>query len=129
MQIIAGQLLRFCLVGGIGCVIDAGLTVLLTQALHWAPQASRVVGFLIAATVTWELNRRFTFRAARRTSSLPPYLALAAIGAAVNFGIFVVWLKIAGTTTAQLLLGIALGAAAALTLNFTISRRFIFRAR
>ena len=129
MRTISGELLRFCIVGSIGFVIDAGLTLLFTQTAHWQPEMARVVGFLFAATATWQLNRRFTFRSNASVRSLLPYIALAAAGAAVNFAIFVVWLRLAGTSPPQILLGVALGAVAALTLNFAVSRRFVYRIR
>jgi len=126
---ISGELLRFCIVGSIGFVIDSGLTLLFSEAAHWRPELARVVGFLVAATVTWEMNRRFTFRSTASARSLLPYVLLASVGAAVNFGVFVGWLRLAGTAPLQIVLGIALGAVAALSLNFSVSRRFVYRSR
>lgn len=129
MRKISGELLRFCIVGSIGFAIDAGLTLLLSQTVHWRPEPARVVGFLVAATATWEMNRRFTFRSSASARSLLPYVLLAAVGATVNFGVFVGWLRLAGTAPLQILLGVALGAIAALSLNFSVSRRFVYRIR
>jgi putative flippase GtrA len=126
---ISSELLRFCIVGSIGFAIDAGLTLLLTQPAQWKPENARLVGFLCAATVTWNLNRRFTFRSNSSVRSLLPYIALTTVGALVNFAIFVAWLRLAGTSPAQILVGVALGAVVALGLNFAVSRRFVYRIR
>lgn len=129
MRTISGELLRFCIVGSVGFVMDAGLTLLFTQAAQWRPEAARLVAFLFAATATWHLNRRFTFRSSVGARSLLPYIALTTLGAAVNFAIFVIWLKLAGTSPPQILLGVAFGSVAALSLNFAVSRRFVYRVR
>lgn len=129
MRKVFAELLRYCIVGGIGFVIDAGLTLLLSQAAHWWPEAARVAGFLVAATATWEMNRRFTFRTKSSSRTLLPYVLLASVGALVNFAAFVAWLRFAGTAPLQILIGVALGATLALSLNFTVSRRFVFRVR
>ena len=57
------QFLRFGVVGVIGFVVDAGtLAILLNLGLGLGLYGGRVVSFLLAMTVTWALNRRFTFR-------------------------------------------------------------------
>lgn len=129
MRKVFAELLRYCVVGGIGFVIDAGLTLLLSQAALWWPEAARVVGFLVASTATWEMNRRFTFRTKSSGRTLLPYVLLASVGALINFATFVAWLRFAGTAPLQILIGVALGATLALSLNFTVSRRFVFRVR
>ena len=48
---LARQFLRFCAVGGIGFLVDAGLLWLLLQATALGPYGARVLSFLAAATV------------------------------------------------------------------------------
>ena len=59
---------RFCLVGGIGFVVDAVLLMLLHRIGGLSVIPARLLSFSIALTVTWLLNRLVTFRsgAARR---------------------------------------------------------------
>jgi putative flippase GtrA len=118
---------RFCLVGGVGFIVDAGLTLLITQGFGLSPVLSRAVAFASAASVTWALNSRFTFRSRGGLGSWMPYVLSTSIGALVNGGIYLLWLHLAGRTAAQILVGVALGSAVALVFNFTIARRFIFR--
>lgn len=123
------EVFQFGLVGCTGFLVDAGLTLALTQALPLAPELSRVVGFVCAATITWELNRRFTFRSSAGKSSWLPYVLVAAAGALLNFGIFLAWIRFAGTAWTDLLTGIAFGAVAAMGFTFSVSRRYVFRSR
>jgi putative flippase GtrA len=117
---------RFCAVGVVGFVVDAGLTLVLTQTASWQPLPGRVLAFVIAATVTWALNRRFTFRSGAGAATWAPYVALTAIGAGINIGTYMAWLWFAGEDGSSILVGVALGSVIALGFNFVTSRA-IFR--
>ena len=119
---------RFCLVGALGFILDAGATVALTHAMDWSPGLARVLAFTLAASATWFLNRSFTFRSAATAKTWLPYVLLTAAGAVLNIAIYMAWLYVAGTQPLQILIGIALGSAAALTLNYGIARRYVFSA-
>jgi len=56
------RFLRFALVGTIGFVVDASVLRLVVAIFAINLYAGRLVSFLAAATVTWLLNRTFTFR-------------------------------------------------------------------
>ena len=56
---LTGQFFRFCLVGGVGFVVDAGSLWLLIDFGSMGLLSGRVVSYLIAATVTWALHRHF----------------------------------------------------------------------
>ena len=103
--------------------------MLLARTLDWAPVASRVAGFLVAAATSWQLNRRLTFRSTTGVGSLFPYGLAATIGAAVNFGVFILWLMMTSGATIDIVIGVALGALVALGFNFTVSRSLIFSSR
>ena len=100
----AGQFLRFGIVGAVGFVVDAGLLHLL---LIWGlgPYSGRVVSFLAAATMTWILNRSFTFRrdspstadpAPMHSAAMHPagewlaYLGVMVVGGMANYGTYAV---------------------------------------
>jgi len=123
----AGAFARFCAVGVVGFAVDAGLTLALTQTAGWQPLPGRVVAFVIAATVTWTLNRRFTFRSDKGAATWAPYVALTAIGAGINVGTYMAWLWLAGEDASSILVGVALGSVVALGFNFAASRALFRR--
>jgi putative flippase GtrA len=59
------QLVKFCLVGGSGYVVNLAVYAALLKGadLHYAPAAT--CSFLVAATSNYTLNRHWTFRAQR----------------------------------------------------------------
>ena len=116
---------RFCVVGALGFLIDSGATAALIGLAVWGPMVGRLVAFLLAATVTWQLNRRFTFRSNARASSWLPYVAVTSVGAIVNLGVYRVWISWAGTSPAQIVAGIAAGSLVALAINFAASRKVL----
>lgn len=123
------QLFFFCIVGTVGFVVDSGALLALTQLLGVSPLPGRIPSFLLAATVTWALNRRYTFRAVgRRARSWLQYVLATALGAAINIAIYQLWVTLAGSSPAQLLIGVGLGSICALFFNFAISR-YIFAGR
>lgn len=122
-----GAFLRFCAVGAVGFVVDAGLTLLLSQGLQWTPVASRIVAFVVAATVTWLLNRHYTFRSQAGLRSWAPYVMATGVGALINIGIYWLWLRVAGVAPAAILGGVALGSGVALAFNFFVSRAILAR--
>jgi putative flippase GtrA len=123
-----GEFLRFCAVGTLGFIVDAGVTLLLTQLPQWSALRSRVAAFAVAATVTWCLNRSFTFRARKGLGTWLPYLAMTAAGAMINISIYIAWINWIGQSSIQLLLGVVLGSASALGFNYSVSKRVIFKA-
>jgi len=127
MAVASGAFLRFCLVGVVGFVVDAGLTLLFTQAAQWPPLPSRVAAFLLAATATWLLNRRYTFRSTAGARSWMPYVAATSFGAVINISVYWLWLGIAGESPAAILGGVALGSVMALAFNYFVSRAIFAR--
>ena len=124
------QFIRFCFVGVIGFCIDATVLLMLVKLFGVGPYIGRVVSYLIAATGTWSLNRRFTFPpsgAAYWHHEWARYVGVNAVGAGVNYGAyaFCVW---SSTLVEQyLILGVAVGSAFGLAVNFTASRYLVFR--
>lgn len=55
------KLLRFCVVGASGMVVDFGVTWLCKEKLHWNKYLSNSLGFVIAATNNYLWNRLWTF--------------------------------------------------------------------
>ena len=89
----------------------------------------RALSYLCAASVTWLLNRRWTF-----ASTDPLFLRQAlrflsanAVGGAMNYGISVA-LAVAFPSVFGLYpaLAVAAGSLASLAVNFSLSKRFVF---
>jgi putative flippase GtrA len=121
---------RFCVVGAAAYGVDAGLLMALVSALGMNPYGARVASFLAAATFTWWLNRRFTFEVAHRPTRAEwtAYVALMALGAAVNYATYaaaITWWPLARE---HLWLAVALGSIAGLGINFSTSKRLFARA-
>lgn len=81
---------RFLLVGGVGFVIDAGLTRLLIE-VGLAPWLARVPAILSSMTFTWLANRRFTYevKAPRSANEALRYALVATTMTVVNYSIYV----------------------------------------
>ena len=56
------QFLRFCVVGAVGFVVDAGALLILLRVFGIDPIEGRLVSFSIAVLTTFELNRRWAFK-------------------------------------------------------------------
>ena len=76
------QIQRFAIAGVVGFTVDASVLFLaLLGGLGYL--AGRLVSFLAAAYVTWQINRRFAFRGSRKEKSHGQwwrYLAVMALG-------------------------------------------------
>lgn len=118
-------LARFCVVGTVGFVVDSGATVALVRAAGFDVMTGRVLAFVVAATVTWQLNRRYTFRSTAGASSWLLYVALTSVGGLINLGTYRAWIAIAGSSATQIVAGIAVGSLVALAFNFVASRRIL----
>jgi len=83
------QLPRFVLVGGLGFLVDFGITLLL---IGFGVDAfiARVIAIPFAMLTTWRLNRAFTFGASNtsQTSEGMRYFAVATSVAIVNYAIY-----------------------------------------
>jgi putative flippase GtrA len=124
------RFIRFSLIGIIGFVVDASTLSLCLWALQLGPYEGRLVSYLVAATTTWLFNRRFTFADAahdRAPVQWSRFLAVNAIGGAVNYGTYAGLIATADLVANQPVLGVAAGSFAGLILNFTGSRLFVFR--
>jgi putative flippase GtrA len=127
-----GEVIRFGVVGVAGFVVDAGV---LTLALHAGagPWAGRVFSYLAAASVTFGLNRSWTFRTADRSRPVAQdwgvFLIVNLVGFACNYGTYAA--LIAGVPVVRQfpVLGVAAGSLAGMAGNFLLSRRYVFRSR
>lgn len=91
---------------------------------------SRLMSFLTAVTATWWFNRTWTFPQAKRFDGRQEYafyLLTQLVGAAVNLGVFFLFLRFFPVGRQHPLVPLAVGAVPALALNFGASRYLVFR--
>lgn len=123
------EVLRFGGIGIIGFLVDAVVVTTLVGLFGWGPYAARAVSFPPAVTVTWYLNRRYTFPdyAARNTTcDYSKYLTVQTIGAMINVMIFATVIQACGPLAAYPVIALACGSVAAMMFNFFMSRYFVF---
>ncbi len=129
---LAGQLLRFGLVGTLGFAVDAGVLYVLLQETAAGPWLGRVLSFLCAASVTWALNRHFTFTdapPAKAHRQWALFVGFMMLGGAINYGVYALVLSGGPASGLRPLLAVACGSVAGLAVNFTTSRLFVFGGR
>ena len=112
---LAGQILRFTIVGGLGFVVDAGiLKTLVHFQAHQA--AARVASLAAAVTFTWWANRTLTFEPGRGPSwrEFGAYVLSSLIGLAINYAVY----SLAVALGAPLIASVAIGTIAGSVFNF-----------
>lgn len=127
-EVLSRQVWRFALVGALGFAVDALVLTWLVR-VGWGVYESRWLSFALAVTVTWGLNRRFTFaqRAARnRSREYGRYVAVQGLGALINLGVYAVVLMVWPAFAAWPALALAAGSAVSMVFNFIGARYFAY---
>lgn len=125
------QVAQFAVAGVLGFLVDAGML----YAALWAGLgyfAGRVVSFLCAVFVTWQVNRTFTFASGRRQSWIAEfmhYLAAMAVGGVINYAVYGLVVLLAPQGKLTPLLAVAAGSAVAMSVNFLSAKFWVFRHR
>jgi putative flippase GtrA len=122
------QFLRFGVVGGAGFVIDTATVypLLGTLGLYGAG----VAGYITAASGNWVLNRLWTFRGqgsgpAHRQWAM--FMVTNLAGFVLNRGTYALLVTFVAVAARQPVIAIAAGAVAGMFVNFSLSRRLVFR--
>jgi putative flippase GtrA len=122
------QFMRFALVGVVGFVVDASVLRLVVATLGINLYGGRVISFLVAATVTWALNRTFTFRhKGARTAQWLRFVCVNALGGALNFGTYALMVSTLSFAREYPSFAVGCGSIAGMGLNFTLMRKVVFR--
>jgi putative flippase GtrA len=130
-SVVTKQFIAFAMVGTVGFVVDASTLYLAMGLLNAGLYGGRVISYLVAATVTWSLNRRYTFHRQRRANKLAEwceFLGANAIGGLVNYGTYAILVSSYAVAAAHPIIGVAAGSVAGLAVNFCLSRYVVFRA-
>ena len=123
------KLSGFVVVGAIGFLIDAGVLTALMTGFEFDHYRARAISFAIAVTATWYMNRRWVFErnavpvSGREYSS---YFVVQVVGAVINLSVFVAAIEFAPELAVWPVIPLAIGAAAALLFNFSMSSRYVF---
>lgn len=118
---------RFSTVGAAGFVVDALVFFAAVNLLHLGWAAARALAFLVAVGVTWQGNRRLTFRSQaspRREAGL--YLGVQCAGCLVNYLAFLAAVAVVGSGQ-WLVLPYLVGTAAGMVFNYTLLRTWVFK--
>jgi putative flippase GtrA len=134
------EFLRYCIVGGVGFVVDGGLLWWLTadgvasgDAINgdtisgdvvsgFDPYLARLISFPVAVTVTWILHRFWTFERGRDTAAKRQYAGYFILQLAanlINYSAYAAALSLYGTSQIILMLGFTFGSAIGLAVNYT----------
>lgn len=120
------RLARFGLVGGIGFVIDAGLTTAL-QIAGLGIFSSRLIAIACAMLITWRLNRTLTFGASQtsQVSEGTRYMMIAALAALVNYTVYIILMLVIPGMIAALAVAAATGVS--MVVSYLGYSRHVFR--
>lgn len=129
---IANQAARFASTGAAGFCVDLAATLLMAPVL--GPDFGRIAAIILAVSVTFQLNRRWTFRGRDRAivRQAMRYAIVSAAGAGVNFVVFHGFLvvlaaaKFVVTSSAGLAMAVAVGSIGAMGFNFCGAKFFAF---
>jgi putative flippase GtrA len=129
MQAARSQFLRFLLIGAAGFLIDAAALYLAMAWLGAGHYSGRVFSYVVAASSTWALNRRFTFHAQRSRNRLAEWARFFTANAAGGIANYIVYATLVASWPLVAdwpILGVAAGSIAGLVINFNLSRRVVF---
>lgn len=116
----------FVIVGGIGFLVDAGLTTAIAHA-GVSTIAARIPAIAAAMLTTWLLNRRFTFgvREQKTYAEALLYAFVALVTALLNFLLYS-WLVTVGVSAP---LAVAIATGTLMGVSFFGYRRLVFKKR
>lgn len=124
------KIIRFGIVGVVGFVVDSLVLkgfLLLSVNLY----IGQVIAYFAAATVTWIINRKFTFRTVQKPSWMEwvRYLGANALGGVLNYVTFVICTKASVVFHEYPYLAVAVGSLIGMVVNYTLSFFFVFRSK
>jgi putative flippase GtrA len=122
------EFVRFGLVGLVGFVCDTAVVYGLRGTLGL--YGAGLVSYVVAATVTWALNRAWTFRGqgsgpVHRQWAM--FLVANLLGFVLNRGAYALLIAFVPVTREYPVIAVFAGAVAGMFANFVLSRRLVFR--
>lgn len=128
--ILNAQFSRFAAVGTVGFFVD-GIVLVLLIAMDWSLFSARIGSFSCAVSVTWYLNRTWTFNKIgvdkiRFVKQYGYYLTSQIIGISINIGTFFLVIYWFPTARSQPLIALAMGSAVAMGFNYILAKKFVY---
>ncbi len=120
----------FALVGAIGFLVDAGILTFLISIFGGGVYSSRIISFSIAVTITWTLNKRFTFSqpgTPNFSRKYVYYILIQVSGSLVNLGVYAFMITKYNSIITSPVIALAIGSAVAMLSNYSLSRKFVFK--
>lgn len=124
------QLFSFACVGVAGLAADAFTLWLLLDFAGLDPYTGRLLSYVAAATVTWALNRHFTFRGQGRGGLLRQwftFLIANLSGFAANYATYALCITFVPYLQSHHLLALVPASIIGLLFNFTASKKLVFK--
>jgi len=126
--ILGAQFVQFATVGVAGLMVDA---VVVYATRGWAGlYAAGLLSYLVAVTVTWALNRMWTFRGLGQGSALRQWARFVVanlLGFVLNRGTYFTLVTVSPLCADQPIYAVAAGAVAGMFANFNLSRGVVFK--
>lgn len=122
------QARRFVLVGGLAAVLDYGSYRLLLL-LDVPIDPAKAIGFVLGTTLSYLLNRSWTFEAAGRAHRVTPFVVLYVLTLGVNVAVNAVGVRLLDGVTGRITIAWLVAQGVASTLNFLGMRQVVFKDR
>ncbi len=126
--VLAAQLWAFGCTGLVGLGLDIATVYALRAPLGL--YGAGMVGYVVAATGNWALNRVWTFRGASQDAAhrqWARYLIVNLVGMVLNRGIYALLVTFVAACAEEPAYAVAAGAVAGMGVNFILSRRLVFQ--
>ena len=122
------QVRRFVVVGGIAAVLDYGsYRLLLLASVPIDP--AKAVGFVLGTTLSYLLNRSWTFGAAERAHVVGRFAALYLVTLVINVAVNAAFVRLLDGVSGRITIAWLIAQGVASTLNFIGMRYLVFPAQ
>jgi putative flippase GtrA len=124
----AVQFMKFGAVGTVGFLTDTAIVYALRGALGL--YAAGMVSYVLAASGNWALNRVWTFRgqgSGPAHRQWAKFIVANSLGLVLNRGTYAALIATVPLCVKAPVLAVAAGSVAGMIVNFTLSRRMVFR--
>lgn len=125
---ISYRFLRFSIVGTLGFLTDSSVLYLMLS-FGAGPMTARVISFLCAVFLTWQLNRRMTFDARTQQDLVregASYLLTMLFGGAFNLMAYFAVIRSLPDQVLVPALGVATGSIVGLLINYFVAKNWVF---